>query len=113
MKPSKVIPKIHEESLDRLDPILQHKVRLGACALLSNSPLLNFTTLKESLKATDGNLGAQLTKLEQQGYVQVTKEFQDRRPVTSYSLTPLGRGALAKHLQALQEIIDLTGTGMP
>ena len=90
---------------DELDPLLQHKLRLGACVLLSKTESLSFSKLKETLGATDGNLGAQLTKLEEHGYLSVTKEFVKKKPVTWYSLTAKGRKAMNKHLDALQEIL--------
>jgi len=92
---------------EKLDPLLQHKVRFGTCVLLSNTKSLSFTKLKEALSATDGNLGAQLTKLEEHKYLKVTKEFIKRKPVTWYSLTKTGETSLNKHLDALQEIIDV------
>jgi len=91
---------------EQLDPLFQHKVRFGACVLLSKTDALSFARLKEALGATDGNLGAQLTKLEENGYLDVTKEFVKRKPLTWYALTPQGHDALARHLDALQEIIE-------
>src|SRR5687767_13343369 len=91
--------------LERLDALLQHRARLGACALLSGADAMSFTRLKALLEETDGNLGAQLRKLEDAGYVSVSKQFVKRRPVSWYSLTPQGRRALASHLKALEEII--------
>lgn len=96
--------------LERLDPVLQHRSRLGACVLLSTVDLLNFTRLKTLLSETDGNLGAQLRKLEEAGYVSVKKEFADRKPVSWYALTASGRAALKEHLRGLQALIDAAGT---
>src|SRR5438874_6555699 len=91
--------------LDRLDPVLQHRSRLGACVLLSTADVLNFSRLKALLGETDGNLGAQLRKLEEAGYVTVNKEFEKRKPVSWYSLTPAGRAALKEHLSGLEALI--------
>ncbi len=93
-------------TFDHLDPLLQHKLRLGACVLLSRNDALSFTNLKSSLGATDGNLGAQLTKLQDKGYLSMKKEFIDRKPVTWYSLTSTGHKALNVHLDALQAVLD-------
>jgi DNA-binding MarR family transcriptional regulator len=94
--------------LDALDPLLQHRSRLGAMVLLSGSNL-TFTRLKELLDETDGNLGAQLRKLEGAGYVLVNKQFNDRKPVSWYSLTPAGNKALKSHLKALEALIKIAG----
>jgi DNA-binding PadR family transcriptional regulator len=65
--------------------------------------------LKQLLQETDGNLGAQLRKLEDAGYISAHKEFQDRRPVTWYRLTDRGRRALLTHLGALETVIRQVG----
>lgn len=65
-----------------------------------------FSRLKSLLGETDGNLGAQLRKLEDNGYIAVRKEFANRRPVSWYSLTPSGRNAVTAHLAAYGELID-------
>jgi len=91
--------------LDRLDPVLQHRSRLGACVLLSTVDALSFARLKTLLSETDGNLGAQLRKLEDAGYVSVNKEFVERKPVSWYALTPGGRKALKAHLAALEALV--------
>jgi DNA-binding MarR family transcriptional regulator len=94
-----------------LDDLLQHRVRIGAAVLLSRHDQLSFSRLKELLDETDGNLGAHLRKLEDAGYLTVRKEFQDRRPVTWYRLTPKGRRALASHLEGLGQLIKHAGGG--
>ncbi|MDB5323696.1 MAG: hypothetical protein JWN40_5327 [Phycisphaerales bacterium] len=95
--------------LDRLDPVLQHRSRLGACVLLSTVDVLSFSRLKALLGETDGNLGAQLRKLEEAGYVTVNKEFEKRKPVSWYSLSPTGRAVLKEHLGGLEALIKAAG----
>ncbi len=94
------------KSLENLDKLLEHRSRLGACVLLSNADRLSFSRLKELLNETDGNLGAHLRKLENSGYVDLDKQFENRRPVSWYTLSKGGRLALKKHLQALQVLIE-------
>ena len=96
-------------TFDRLDPVLQHKSRLGACVLLSTVDALTFSRLKTLLGETDGNLGAQLRKLEEEKYVAVKKEFQERKPVSWYCLTAAGRVALKRHLDGMEAIIRAAG----
>lgn len=99
------------DGLARLDPVLEHRMRLGACVLLSSVDALSFSRLKELLEATDGNLGAQMRKLEEVNYVAVRKEFRDRKPVTWYSLTSAGKQALRSHLEAMEKVISGTVLG--
>ena len=91
--------------LDQLDPLLQHRSRLGALVLLSTADALSFARLKELLNETDGNLGAQLRKLEEADYLTIRKEFANRKPITWYSLTPKARTALKSHLTAMENLI--------
>jgi DNA-binding MarR family transcriptional regulator len=98
-------PESGPDGLDRLDPLLQHRSRLGALVLLSGVEAMNFARLKTLLDETDGNLGAQLRKLEVSDYLQARKEFADRKPVTWYSLTSNGRAALKAHLRAMERVI--------
>jgi DNA-binding transcriptional ArsR family regulator len=88
-----------------LDPLLEHRARLAACVLLAEHGEVSFARFKQWLEMTDGNLGAQLRKLEDAGYVALRRDFQDRKPVTWYALTDLGKGALEAHLKALRELI--------
>jgi DNA-binding PadR family transcriptional regulator len=89
-----------------LNGLLQHRARLGATVLLARHEHLSFSRLKALLDETDGNLGAQMRKLEDAGYVVARKEFQDRRPVTWYALTAKGDRALAAHLLSLERLIQ-------
>ncbi|MBB5211624.1 winged helix-turn-helix domain-containing protein [Microbulbifer hydrolyticus] len=99
------------KALASLDPLLEHRIRLGACVLLAKHGEVTFARLKAQLQATDGNLGAQLRKLEQQGYLAARKDFVERKPTTWYQLTPVGRAALEGHMAALQSLIDASGAG--
>lgn len=92
-------------SVQRLDDLLQHRTRLGACALLATADALSFSKLRELLGETDGNLGANLRKLEDAGYVSVEKRFIGRKPQSTYTLTPLGRSKLSAHLTALRMLL--------
>jgi DNA-binding transcriptional ArsR family regulator len=95
--------------LNDIDPLLQHRSRLGAMVLLSNTDAISFSRLKELLNETDGNLGAQLRKLEDAGYLTVSKEFIGRKPISWYSLPTFGRTALKRHLDALQKLYESAG----
>jgi DNA-binding MarR family transcriptional regulator len=91
--------------LDRLDPLLQHRARLGALVLLSGVDAMNFVRLRELLNETDGNLGAQLRKLEEAGYIGVKKMFENRKPVTWFAVSATGKTALKNHLAAMESLI--------
>ncbi len=98
------VPALDE--LDLLNGLLEHRVRLAACVLLSKHDAMSFTSLKQVLGETDGNLGAHLRKLEESGYLAVEKTYRDRRPVTWYRLSESGRTTLKRHLSVLTRLID-------
>lgn len=91
--------------LQGINRLLEHRVRLGICALLSRNDALTFRRFKVLLKETDGSLGAHLRKLEDAEFLTVQKTFQDRKPVSWYRLTQDGRRALEKHFLALEKLI--------
>ncbi|MGI8618435.1 MAG: transcriptional regulator [Gemmatimonadaceae bacterium] len=96
--------------LAALDTLLDHRVRLAICVLLSRYDRLSFSRLKELTAETDGSLGAHLRKLEDAGYVRVKKEFVARKPTSWYSLSPKGMTALSVHLEALTELLSGAGS---
>lgn len=93
------------KALDALDPVLEHRMRLAIAVLLARDGEVSFAAFKRQLQATDGNLGAQLRRLEDEGYIALRRDFVERRPVTWYSLTTAGRKALARHVRALQDML--------
>jgi DNA-binding PadR family transcriptional regulator len=102
-----------KQDIERLDRLLEHRLRLALTVLLSRHDRLSFSRLKELTEESDGNLGANLKKLEDEGYVGVTKEFVDRKPVSWYAITPTGRGALKSHLDGLRRLIAQAGKPAP
>lgn len=86
-------------------------MRLAIGVLLSRYDRLSFSRLKELTGETDGNLGANLRRLEEERYLSVSKEFVDRKPVSWYALTPAGRKALRSHLAAMSRLIEQAGKG--
>lgn len=95
--------------LPELDPVIHGKLRLALLSLLVGVEEAEFTWLRAKTGSTDGNLGAQLQKLEEAGYVKVKKRFVQRKPQTLYRMTESGRAALAEYVRALKELL---GTAM-
>ena len=58
------------------------------------------------MAATEGNLGAHITTLEEAGYVAVEKDFVAKRPRTRIALTKHGRRAFEDYVAYLRDIID-------
>src|ERR1700738_1280755 len=91
-----------------LDDIIHQPLRLrimGALKALPVSAGLESSRLKKLTGATDGNLGAHIETLSRAGYVAVEKAFVGKKPQTTVTATASGRGAFARHVASLQEII--------
>ena len=87
-----------------LDDIIHQPLRLRIMAALNALPSgagLEFAKLKMLTGATDGNLGAHIETLE--------KAFVGKKPQTTVTATAVGRGAFARHVAMLQEIIAASG----
>jgi len=93
------------EDLPRLDRLIHEKLRLGIISALAATPSLTFRELKDLLDTTDGNLSVHARKLEDAGYVDCEKSFQDRVPKTEYKLTRKGRAALELYLNHMEALV--------
>jgi DNA-binding MarR family transcriptional regulator len=91
---------------EELDRLIHERIRLGIVAALAANDALTFAELRDVLKTTDGNLSVHARKLEEAGYIRVTKGFEDRKPRTEYRLTPKGRRALEQYLQQMEGILS-------
>ena len=91
--------------LPELNPVIHGKLRLALLSLLSGVEEAEFTWLRSKTGSTDGNLGAQLLKLEEAGYVAMEKRFVMRKPQTVYRITEVGRQALTEYVQALKQLL--------
>lgn len=65
----------------------------------------DFSSLKDFLDVTDGNLASHLKALEKEGFIEIEKSFVDRKPNTRYFITKDGRTAFEEHLKALEKLI--------
>ena len=91
--------------VNELDDVIHGRIRLGIMAYLVGAGSADFGTLKAQLQATDGNLSVHLRKLEEAGYVAITKSFRDLKPLTSVSLTEPGRVAFLKYLGSISKLM--------
>ena len=91
--------------LPELNPVVHGKLRLAVLSLLATADEAEFTWLRAKTGSTDGNLGAQLMKLEEAGYVAVEKKFVLRKPQTLYRVTETGRAAMGEYVAALKELL--------
>ena len=91
--------------IGRIDDVIHGRVRLGVMAILAGVDSADFATLKARLQTTDGNLSVHLRKLEEAGFVAVTKRFVGRKPLTEASMTEAGRTAFVAYLDAMAGLV--------
>ena len=99
-------------ALPELDPVIHAQARLRVVAalnVLADGDEMAFGSLKELLGMTAGNLSVHLTKLEDAGYVRITKTHRGRTPVTYVALTKRGRLAFEEYTAAIRALLDNTG----
>ena len=91
-----------------LDRVIHEKGRLAIMSMLAASPELSFTELRDSLNMTDGNVTTHIRTLQEAGYVSVAKSYQNKRPLTTVSLTTAGRKAFMDYVNLLEQIVQQT-----
>jgi DNA-binding MarR family transcriptional regulator len=88
-----------------IDDHIHGRVRLAIMAYLSGADSAEFRELRDAASATDGNLSANLRRLEEAGYVEIAKSFVDRRPHTRVILTSIGREAWIAYLARMRAML--------
>ncbi|MDR0754459.1 MAG: transcriptional regulator [Prevotellaceae bacterium] len=88
-----------------LDPLLHSQLRLAIMSLLISVEVADFVYLKEQTGATSGNLSVQIDKLNEAGYIRVTKTFQGKMPRTVCKITDKGISAFETYVKNLQKYI--------
>ncbi|SRR5581483_9801282 len=91
-----------------LDEVIHSRIRLAIMAVLISVDEAEFTFLREKTGATDGNLSIHLRKLEEAGYIGVTKQFVAKKPVSSYRLTKKGKKAFSDYVERLGSMVKPT-----
>ncbi len=94
--------------MEQPDTIIHQPARLkimGALRALPPGEPLEFVRLRALVGATDGNLGAHLSTLEQAGYIDVLKDFVGKKPRTRVRLTRAGTRAFRAYVAFLREIV--------
>jgi len=80
--------------------------RLGILATLVPGQPVSFTELKAATSLSDGNLHVQTHKLQDIGYIDISKAKRGRRSITEFRITELGLERLRLHVMKLQKVLD-------
>ncbi len=91
--------------IENINKAFENKVRLGIMSILMVNDSVDFSTFKELLGVTDGNLASHIKSLEKSEYVTYTKTFENRKPKTTYYATEKGKKAFKLHIQAIEKLL--------
>ncbi|NJM79772.1 MAG: transcriptional regulator [Flavobacterium sp.] len=94
--------------IQNINKAFDHRIRLGIMSVLMVNENADFSTLKELLGVTDGNLASHAKALESENYITVEKQFIGRKPNTKYIATKQGKKAFQEHIEALEKLISNT-----
>ena len=90
-----------------LDPLLNNELRLAIISILMSADSADFTYIKNTTKATSGNISVQIDKLAKAKYTNVKKGYKGKVPQTICRITPQGVQALADHVEALKSYLNM------
>ena len=90
----------------KIDRLIHEPGRLMIMAHLYVVESADFLFLKRQTKLTWGNLSAHLSKLEAAGYIDVEKEFVEKKPHTVLHLTDKGRFAFHTYRQSMKQVFE-------
>lgn len=93
------------QSLGEIDKLVHEPARLQILAALSVVESADFVFLMRQTGLTWGNLSSHMSKLEEAGYVEVEKEFVDKKPRTMLHLTETGRQAFDNYRRRMQQVL--------
>jgi len=97
---------INDANIQDVDRLIHEPSRLIIMAQLYVVQSADFLFLQNQTQMTPGNLSAHLSKLEDAGYVEVTKEFIERKPHTALALTKKGRAAFKEYRRKVRQFIE-------
>jgi DNA-binding MarR family transcriptional regulator len=91
--------------LGGIDRVVHEPARLVIMANLYVVESADYTYLMNRTSLTWGNLSAHLSKLEEAGYVNIKKEFMDKKPHTMVRLTDEGNKAFELYRNQMQKML--------
>ena len=92
--------------LKNIDRLIHEPTRLMIMSQLYVVESADFLFLQHQLQMTPGNLSSHLRKLEEAGYVEIVKEFIERKPHTALKLTKKGRSAFNDYRKSIKKVLE-------
>lgn len=95
----------------KIDKLIHNRLRLSMLSSIAYSEEIDFSTLKNTVKATDGNLGKQIQILEESGYITSRTYTSGKRPQKIVALTNKGRNALVRYKKHVLTLLQFQDSG--
>ncbi|MDP2900630.1 MAG: transcriptional regulator [Candidatus Bathyarchaeota archaeon] len=93
-----------ELPVDGIDRVIHEPARLLIMAHLYVVDSADFLFLMRQTGLTFGNLSSHMAKLEGAGYIEVVKDFVDRKPHTMLRVTARGRAAFEEYRKGMDRL---------
>ena len=108
MHPSTSDRDIKLANVEDVDKVIHESARLIIMSYLYLVDSADFLFIMQQSGFTFGNLSSHMKKLEEAGYIEVLKDFVNRRPRTMLKLTPAGRKAFKVYREKMRSLLDQT-----
>jgi len=95
-----------QDVIPEIDVLIHEPVRLRILALLAAVERADFMFILRQTGTSRGNLSVQMTRLEESGVVQSSRDFDGRRVRTVYALSKAGIRALANYRRSMSQLLD-------
>jgi DNA-binding MarR family transcriptional regulator len=93
-----------ELPVDEIDRVIHEPARLLIMAHLYVVDSADFLFLIRQTGLTFGNLSSHMAKLEGAGYIEVVKDYVDRKPHTMLRITARGRAAFEEYRRGIDRL---------
>jgi len=94
-----------------IDRLVHSPARLAILTYMSVVEEGDAVYLFNQTGLTWGNLSANITRLQEAGYLEVSKGFRNKKPRTLLRLTPKGREAFEAYHETMRGLLDVAERG--
>jgi DNA-binding MarR family transcriptional regulator len=88
-----------------IDKTVHEPARLLILSILYVIESADFVFLHNQSGLTRGNFSTHISRLEKENYIEVRKEFVNKKPLTTYRISEKGRNALETYRELMKKIL--------
>jgi len=93
-------------TFDNIDRNIHEPARFKIMAHLYVVEGVDYLFLWNQTELTQGNLSSHLNKLEKCGYIEIKKEFVNKKPKTMLYITNMGRAAFQQYRDQMKQTLN-------